>query len=53
MSKENNVTIAEKTARLNELAAWFDSDDFELEKAVEKFKEAGRSRKKSSAISCK
>ena len=40
MSKENNATIAEKTARLNELATWFDSDDFELERAVEKFKEA-------------
>lgn len=40
MSKENNATIAEKTAQLNELAAWFDGDDFALEKAVEKFKEA-------------
>lgn len=40
MSKENNATIAEKTAKLNELATWFDGDDFALENAVEKFKEA-------------
>jgi exonuclease VII small subunit len=40
MSVKNNPTIAEKTAKLDELAAWFDSDDFELEQALDKFKEA-------------
>jgi exonuclease VII small subunit len=40
MSAKNNSTIAEKTAKLNELVAWFDSEDFELELALEKFTEA-------------
>lgn len=33
-------SIQEKTAELNELVAWFDSDNFALETALEKFKEA-------------
>lgn len=33
-------SIAEKTAKLDELVAWFDSDEFELELALEKFREA-------------
>lgn len=40
MSEKNNLGIAEKTAKLNELVSWFDSDDFELEQALEKFKQA-------------
>lgn len=40
MSGKNNQSVSEKTARLNELVAWFDSDDFELEQALDKFKEA-------------
>jgi exonuclease VII small subunit len=40
MSEKNNPTIAEKTAKLNELVAWFDSEEFELELALEKFTEA-------------
>ena len=40
MSTKNDLTITEKTAKLSELVAWFDSDEFELEKALEKFKEA-------------
>ena len=40
MSTKNSSTIAEKTAKLDELVAWFDSDDFELEKAVDVFTEA-------------
>jgi exonuclease VII small subunit len=36
MSLKNN-TITEKTAMLNELVAWFDSDEFELEQALDKF----------------
>lgn len=39
MSKANK-TISEKTIELNELVAWFDSDDFTLEAALDKFKEA-------------
>jgi exonuclease VII small subunit len=33
-------SIAEKTAKLDELVAWFDSDEFELEQALDKFKQA-------------
>lgn len=40
MSEKNNRSVSEKTARLSELVAWFDSDDFELEQALDKFKEA-------------
>ena len=40
MSVKNNPTIQEKTIQLDELVAWFDSDDFELEKALDKFAEA-------------
>ena len=39
MSKPNK-TIQEKTAELSSLVAWFDSDDFTLELALDKFKEA-------------
>jgi exonuclease VII small subunit len=37
MSAKINPTISEKTIQLNELVAWFDSDDFELEAALDKF----------------
>ena len=40
MSVKNNLSVAEKTAKLNELVAWFNSDDFELEQALDKFTEA-------------
>lgn len=40
MSVKNNPTIAEKTAKLNELVDWFNSDEFELEKALETFTQA-------------
>jgi exodeoxyribonuclease VII small subunit len=33
-------SIAEKTAELDNLVEWFDSDEFELEHALDKFKEA-------------
>lgn len=39
MSKQNK-TIQEKTAELTSLVAWFDSDEFTLETALDKFKEA-------------
>lgn len=38
MSVKNS--IAEKTAELDKLIAWFDSDEFELEKALDKFSAA-------------
>lgn len=37
---KNNTSVADKTAKLNELVAWFDGDDFELEKALDRFAEA-------------
>lgn len=39
MSKENK-TIQDKMAALTQLVTWFDSDDFTLETAIDKFKEA-------------
>lgn len=35
-----NKTISEKTATLRELVAWFDGEDFALEEALDKFKQA-------------
>lgn len=37
---ENNATIQEKIAQLDELVAWFDGDEFSLEAATEVFKKA-------------
>jgi exonuclease VII small subunit len=42
MSEKNSEGIKEKMARLDKLVAWFDGEDFELESALEKFKEAER-----------
>lgn len=39
MSKTSK-TIQEKTKKLSEIVSWFNSDDFSLEIAIEKFKEA-------------
>ncbi|MFZ1243117.1 MAG: exodeoxyribonuclease VII small subunit [Candidatus Saccharimonas sp.] len=39
MSKENK-SIQEQLQKLQELVAWFDSDDFVLEQAIEKYHEA-------------
>lgn len=39
MSK-NDETIAERIAKLDEMVAWFDSDDFAPERAVEVFRDA-------------
>lgn len=39
MSKQNN-TIAEKREQLAELLAWFESDEFTVELASEKFAQA-------------
>ena len=35
-----NKTIQEKTAELSDMVAWFDSDEFSLEQALDKFKKA-------------
>ena len=40
MMKSNNTTIQQKIIELDTLVAWFDSDDFVLETALEKFKTA-------------
>ena len=39
MSK-NDKTIQQKMNQLSELVAWFESDEFELETAIEKYKTA-------------
>ena len=38
--RKNNTTIQEKTLKLSELVAWFDSEEFVLEAALDRFKEA-------------
>lgn len=35
-----NKTIAQKTEELSGLVAWFDSDNFSIELALDKFKQA-------------
>ena len=40
MSQKNNITIAQKQAKLAELVAWFESDLFVVEEAMDKFSEA-------------
>jgi exodeoxyribonuclease VII small subunit len=40
VSVKSNPSVADKTAKLNELVAWFNSEDFELEQALDKFSEA-------------
>jgi exodeoxyribonuclease VII small subunit len=39
---KSNPTIQEKIATLDEFVAWFESDDFELEQASAKLKEAAK-----------
>jgi len=38
--KKNDTTISDKMAKLGELVAWFDSEEFQLETALERFAEA-------------
>ena len=40
MSNENNDSIELKMNRLRELAAWFESEEFSLNQATERFKDA-------------
>ena len=37
--KDNNLTLEEKIAKIERETAWFEGDDFVLEKAIEKYKE--------------
>lgn len=37
---KNNTTIEEKIAELEAAVAWFDSDEFELEKALDEYEKA-------------
>lgn len=37
---KNDATIQEKMAKLSELVAWFDGDEFQIEAAMDKFKKA-------------
>lgn len=37
--KENNLTLEEKIVKIERETAWFEGDDFVLEKAIEKYKE--------------
>ena len=39
MSQENK-SISEKMTKLGELVAWFEGEEFELEAALDKYKEA-------------
>lgn len=39
-SKSEPVSLNQKLARLDELLAWFERDDFEVEAALEKYQEA-------------
>lgn len=38
--KKSSPTITEKQAKLDELVAWFSSDEFAIEQAMERFAEA-------------
>lgn len=40
MSKQSNETITQKLARLDDMVAWFESDEFVLEEAMERFEAA-------------
>lgn len=41
-AKNNTQKLHEKIARLDEMIAWFESDKFELDAALERFEEAKR-----------
>ena len=40
MSQQTNKSVSEKMAQLGELVAWFEGDEFTLEDAIDKFREA-------------
>lgn len=40
MSTKKSESLAEKINRLGDMVAFFDTDDFDIEQALEKYKEA-------------
>lgn len=42
MSQKNNNSLTQDLAELDELMAWFEQDDFELEQAIAKFETANK-----------
>ena len=40
MSDKSEITIAEKLEQLRELVSWFESDEFSIEQALDKFAQA-------------
>lgn len=40
MPAKNNRSLQDQLAELNELLEWFDQDDFDLEQAIDKYKQA-------------
>lgn len=40
MSKTSEKTVSQRISELGNLVAWFESDEFELEQAIGKYKEA-------------
>lgn len=42
MTKNSRVTIQEKIDQLDQIVAWFDGDEFQLEQATARLKEAAK-----------
>jgi exodeoxyribonuclease VII small subunit len=40
MSNKSEINVADRLVQLGELVAWFESDEFTIEKALKKFAEA-------------
>lgn len=40
MSSKNNQTVSQKIEKLREMVEWFESDDFVLDEAIERYKNA-------------
>lgn len=40
MSQKNEQTLQQLTAQFEELVAWFEQDDFDVEQALEKYEKA-------------
>ncbi|MGB3023674.1 MAG: exodeoxyribonuclease VII small subunit [Candidatus Saccharimonadales bacterium] len=39
MSKANEPTLSQQLAQLDDIVAWFEQDDFDMEEAIAKFEE--------------
>ena len=39
MSKQNEVSLTDQIAKLDEVVAWFEQDDFDIDAAIAKFEE--------------